>query len=120
MSTPLKKGKAPEKGKTPEKGKAPEEPIPADPYLRHPKERERLALGIYADDVWRYQYLSSTSTVSRPGFNTTGREVDLKLNAYPITQFPTRSVWQYDVSIFPPHSINFQDCARCYSTLVLG
>lgn len=50
-----------------------------------------------ADDIYR-QYLEGSTSVPRPGFNTTGREVMLILNAYPITGFPTQNVYQYDVS----------------------
>jgi eukaryotic translation initiation factor 2C len=50
-----------------------------------------------ADDIYR-QYLDGSTSVSRPGFNTTGREIDLVLNAYLITGFPTQNVHQYDVS----------------------
>lgn len=93
--------------------KADEKPIPSDPFLVHPKEGKRLgARNQYADPAWRMKYLVPVNTVPRPGFNTTGREVELKLNAYPITQFPTRSVWQYDVSIFPS-CLSFQNDACC-------
>ena len=50
-----------------------------------------------ADDIFR-QYLEGSTHVPRPGFNATGREVSLVLNAYPITGFPTQNVHQYDVS----------------------
>lgn len=36
---------------------------------------------------------------SRPGYNTTGKDIQISLNSYPITQFPTKSVHQYDVLI---------------------
>ncbi|EED19932.1 eukaryotic translation initiation factor eIF-2C4, putative [Talaromyces stipitatus ATCC 10500] len=51
-----------------------------------------------ADHVFR-QYLDSTTSVPRPGYNTTGREVNLLTNAYPVTQFPTKNVYQYDITI---------------------
>lgn len=60
-----------------------------------------------ADEIYR-QYLEGSTSVARPGFNTTGREVDLILNAYPITGFPTQNVHQYDVShhtLFPCYSL---------------
>lgn len=34
----------------------------------------------------------------RPGFNTTGKEIEVLLNAYPISKFPSKTVYQYDVS----------------------
>lgn len=56
------------------------------------------SIGSYkADDIYR-QYLENSTSVARPGFNTTGREVDLVLNAYAITGFPTQNIHQYDVS----------------------
>lgn len=59
-----------------------------------------------ADNFYQ-QYLDGIANVARPGFNTTGREVELQLNAYPITSFPTLNVYQYDVSyssIFIPYN----------------
>ncbi|QRD82538.1 hypothetical protein F9C07_2539 [Aspergillus flavus] len=58
--------------------------------LRHLRVRE-------ADEVVKYSV--PVETVPRPGFNTTGKEVDISLNAYPITKFPSRNVYQYDVNI---------------------
>ena len=40
----------------------------------------------------------------RPGTNTTGKEIEVSLNAYPISKFPSKTVYQYDVSIIPFHS----------------
>ncbi|OKL60549.1 hypothetical protein UA08_04065 [Talaromyces atroroseus] len=50
------------------------------------------------DNVFQ-QYVDGVTNVARPGFNTTGREVELQVNAYPITKFPTQNVFQYDVTI---------------------
>jgi hypothetical protein len=33
----------------------------------------------------------------RKGYNTSGREIEVMMNAYPITAFPTRAVYQYEV-----------------------
>ncbi|GMG30064.1 unnamed protein product [Aspergillus oryzae] len=66
--------------------------------LRHLRVRE-------ADEVVKYSV--PVETVPRPGFNTTGKEVDISLNAYPITKFPSRNVYQYDVSVSGSHSILF-------------
>lgn len=60
--------------------------------------------GISADNR-AHQYMSGLTSVPRPGFNSTGREVTLKLNAYPIEQFPTRDVYQYDVSTLHDFSL---------------
>jgi eukaryotic translation initiation factor 2C len=61
-----------------------------------------------ADDIYR-QYLEGSTSVPRPGFNATGREVNLVLNAYPITGFPTQNVHQYDVSY---HTLSFGNSFR--------
>jgi eukaryotic translation initiation factor 2C len=45
------------------------------------------------------QYGVPFESVPRPGFNTTGTEVELSINAYPISKYPSRSIYQYDVSI---------------------
>ncbi|PYI10200.1 eukaryotic translation initiation factor 2c [Aspergillus sclerotiicarbonarius CBS 121057] len=38
-------------------------------------------------------------TVPRPGFNNTGKEVELQVNAFPILKYPSRTVYQYDVLV---------------------
>ncbi|PYH87772.1 Piwi-domain-containing protein [Aspergillus ellipticus CBS 707.79] len=45
------------------------------------------------------KYNIPVETIPRPGFNTTGREVEVQLNAFPITKYPSRTVYQYDVLI---------------------
>lgn len=49
-----------------------------------------------ADELAKYGV--STDQVPRPGFNQTGKEIEVALNAYPIAKFPSRTVYQYDVS----------------------
>lgn len=66
--------------------------------LRHLRVRE-------ADEVVKYSV--PVKTVPRPGFNNTGKEVDISLNAYPITKFPSRNVYQYDVSVSGSHDVLF-------------
>ncbi|KAH8692689.1 putative eukaryotic translation initiation factor eIF-2C4 [Talaromyces proteolyticus] len=39
------------------------------------------------------------TSVARPGFNENGKEVELKTNCYQISQFPTKKIYQYDVTI---------------------
>lgn len=58
----------------------------------------KKSAGNFANN-WAHQFMSGLASVPRPGFNSTGREASLKLNAYPIEQFPTRDVYQYDVSV---------------------
>ena len=45
------------------------------------------------------QYLLPTDFTTRPGYNTTGREVNVKLNSYPVDKLPLKPVHQYDVQI---------------------
>ncbi|KAB8071607.1 Piwi domain-containing protein [Aspergillus leporis] len=58
--------------------------------LRHLRVRD-------ADEVAKYSI--PAETVPRPGFNTTGKDIDVSLNAYPVVKFPNRTVYQYDVNI---------------------
>ncbi len=45
------------------------------------------------------QYRLPTDFKTRPGYNTTGREVSVKLNSFPVVQLPLSPVYQYDVQI---------------------
>lgn len=45
------------------------------------------------------QYRLPTEFKTRPGYNTTGREVSVRLNSYPVDRFPLGPVYQYDVQI---------------------
>lgn len=45
------------------------------------------------------QYRLPTDFKTRPAYNTTGREVSVKLNSFPVVQFPLSPVHQYDVQI---------------------
>ncbi|KAL2842342.1 Piwi domain-containing protein [Aspergillus pseudoustus] len=58
--------------------------------LRHLRLRD-------ADDFAKYSV--PVETVPRPGFNQTGKEIEVQMNAYPITSFPNKTVYQYDVHI---------------------
>lgn len=57
--------------------------------LRHLRVRD-------ADEIAKYTV--PVETVPRPGFNPTGKEIELMLNAFPIIKFPNKAVYQYDVS----------------------
>lgn len=59
--------------------------------LRHLRTRD-------ADELVKYAI--PREKVPRPGFNTTGKEIEVSMNAFGITKFPTRTVYQYDVSSF--------------------
>ncbi|KAI4596997.1 hypothetical protein KJ359_004907 [Pestalotiopsis sp. 9143b] len=39
--------------------------------------------------------------VKRPGFNTTGRPINIQLNLFPVTSLPTGDIHQYDVVVSP-------------------
>jgi len=45
------------------------------------------------------QYALPTEFVKRPGFNTTGKAIQLPVNSYAVTQTPTVVVYQYDVIV---------------------
>jgi eukaryotic translation initiation factor 2C len=45
------------------------------------------------------QFRLPTEFKTRPGYNTTGREVSVKLNSFAVDQFPQIAVHQYDVQI---------------------
>ncbi|KAK1145566.1 Protein argonaute [Aspergillus melleus] len=45
------------------------------------------------------KYSVPVETVLRPGFNTTGKEIEVSMNAYPIVKFPNKNVYQYDVQV---------------------
>jgi eukaryotic translation initiation factor 2C len=38
----------------------------------------------------------------RPGFNTAGKAIAIRVNQFKVAQFPTRDVYQYDVSSSSP------------------
>ncbi|KAI9929068.1 hypothetical protein ASPWEDRAFT_128423 [Aspergillus wentii DTO 134E9] len=61
-----------------------------DGGLRHLRLRD-------ADELVKYAIPSET--VPRPGFNTTGKEIEVNVNAFSILKFPSRTVHQYDVHI---------------------
>lgn len=58
--------------------------------LRHVRIRDADELKKYAVPV---------DTVPRPGFNTTGKEIEVQMNAFPIVKFPNKTIYQYDVGI---------------------
>ncbi|PGH18113.1 hypothetical protein AJ79_00741 [Helicocarpus griseus UAMH5409] len=45
------------------------------------------------------QFFARKDLAKRPGYNTTGKEISIAVNSYPILQFPTKKVYQYDVHI---------------------
>jgi hypothetical protein len=58
------------------------------------------------------QFFAPVELARRPGFNTTGREVTLAVNTYPITQFPTKTVYQYDVRNSPFRPVQLLLCVE--------
>jgi eukaryotic translation initiation factor 2C len=59
--------------------------------------QSRILTGQSAD--YENQYRLPTEFKTRPGYNTTGREVQVALNSFSVDQFPTSTVYQYDVQI---------------------
>ena len=45
------------------------------------------------------QFQLPTEFKKRPGFNTTGKAIQVAINSYPVTQFPNIKVFQYDVRV---------------------
>ncbi|KAF9891139.1 hypothetical protein FE257_005075 [Aspergillus nanangensis] len=45
------------------------------------------------------QYSIPVQNVSRPGFNTTGKEIEVSINAWKIVNYPSKNIYQYDVHI---------------------
>ena len=46
---------------------------------------------------WSKQMTSELA--KRPGFGTTGKNALINVNAYPVTNFPNKTVYQYDLVI---------------------
>ena len=54
----------------------------------------------HAEIIRRKQYEKPIPLMKRPERgNTTGTPVTLRLNAFKIKEFPTKNIWQYDVSL---------------------
>lgn len=51
------------------------------------------------------QAAPETKIQKRVGYNTSGKEVEVMMNAYPVTAFPDRTVYQYEASVFDPRSL---------------
>ncbi|KAI5297851.1 3-ketoacyl-CoA thiolase with broad chain length specificity, partial [Ascosphaera pollenicola] len=45
------------------------------------------------------QYFAPTNLAVRQGFNVKGTEHNVSVNCYPVTQFPTKNVYQYDILV---------------------
>ncbi len=44
------------------------------------------------------KYAVPTMLIKRPGYNTSGKEIPVFINSFPILSYPTIKVYQYDVS----------------------
>lgn len=44
------------------------------------------------------QYAVPTTLMKRPGYNTSGKEINTQINSFPIIKYPTITIYQYDVS----------------------
>jgi eukaryotic translation initiation factor 2C len=59
------------------------------------------------DDDAKYNFPSDLPL--RPGVNSTGKAIQIRVNQYKVTQWPGRDIFQYDVSFAPhPHLQSFQ------------
>lgn len=52
-----------------------------------------------------------TQIQRRVGYNTSGKEIEVMMNAYPITSFPDKAVYQYEVSVFFLPLLNDSICS---------
>ncbi|KAI9370101.1 ribonuclease H-like domain-containing protein [Aspergillus egyptiacus] len=50
-----------------------------------------------ADELEKYSV--PVENVPRPGFNSTGKEIEVQMNSFAIKEFPSQTVYQYDVNI---------------------
>ncbi|KAL4924314.1 putative eukaryotic translation initiation factor eIF-2C4 [Aspergillus undulatus] len=50
-------------------------------------------------DTDEAKYSVPVQAVPRPGFNPTGKEIEVQMNAFPVSAFPNKTVYQYDVHI---------------------
>lgn len=72
----------------------PEIPIRLQDLPRHTSEFPN-----FMHSNFRAKYTDPQKLAERPkGFTTTGREVVVKINAFPVTKWPLKKVFQYDVS----------------------
>lgn len=46
----------------------------------------------------RESYQFPSGLPLRPGFNTAGKEIKIRVNQYKVAQWPQKDVYQYDVS----------------------
>ena len=73
---------------------------PSRPSSRPPPTHQQyVGRNITAPGTDDQQYSSGTQFKQRPGFNATGKAIQLALNAVPVTQFPNVNIFQYDVVI---------------------
>ena len=52
------------------------------------------------------QYEIPTELVRRPGTNTSGLAVQVSVNSYPVISYPTKTIYQYDVSTSFSYSLS--------------
>lgn len=50
-----------------------------------------------ADGTLKHEY--SQTLMTRPGYSTAGRDVQVRVNQFRVMQWPNKDVYQYDVSI---------------------
>src|ERR1700733_11966724 len=68
----------------------------------------------------RVLILSSTDFKQRPGFNTSGKAIQVAVNSYPVTQYPNVKVFQYDVGpLLDPYTWTILTSVRLQSATVL-
>ncbi|DAA78333.1 TPA_exp: Uncharacterized protein A8136_4309 [Trichophyton benhamiae CBS 112371] len=69
------------------------------PFTPMPKVPDIYLRNCNINDTPAEQYFEPVPLAQRPGFNTTGKEIALSANFYPILEYPKKNVYQYDVMI---------------------
>ena len=62
-------------------------------------ENFRLRTQEVTDDA-KYNFPSDLPL--RPGINTTGKAIQIRVNQFKVTKWPERDIYQYDVSLISP------------------
>lgn len=59
----------------------------------------------YAEEVNKFCQFTN-ELPARPGYNTTGKQIAIRVNQYKVTKFPTADIGQFDVRLLPASRLN--------------
>ena len=78
---------------------AEKEEIMKSPYfLKHRDGTPVMPLRQKITDYNQYALKMPTTLMPRPGFSTAGKGAQVAINSHRVVEFPTKTVYQYDVS----------------------